>query len=250
MGGFEKGFEKAMEWIYPSNIYCISCGSIIDNSRDYALCDSCMQRFHWLGEKTCQKCGKILSPDYRNPLCWDCRTFDHEFDRGFTCVQYGLYERGLLMDYKYRGKAYIGRKLGDVLYDRMSLEEETFDLLVPVPMHRKKQARRGYNQADIMARRMSRRSGIPCAPGLLQRRRETLPMKGLGPFERYENLRGSFSVSPQNHYPIEGKRILLIDDIYTTGSTADACSLALREAGAGRVCVVSFACGANIPPKQ
>ena len=98
MGVFEKGFEKAMEWIYPSNIYCISCGSIIDNSRDYALCDSCMQRFHWLGEKTCQKCGKILSPDYRNPLCWDCRTFDHEFDRGFTCVQYGLYERGLLMD--------------------------------------------------------------------------------------------------------------------------------------------------------
>lgn len=250
MGILEKGIGTVLEWIYPSNIYCISCGSIIDDTRDYALCDSCMERFHWLGLTTCEKCGKILSPDYRHRLCWDCRTFAHTFDKGFTCVQYGLYERGVLMDYKYRGKAYIGRKLGDILHDRMALEEETFDLLVPVPMHAKKQERRGYNQAAVMAMRMAKRSGIPCARGLLRRERETLPMKGLGPLDRYENLRGAFSISPGNHYPIEGKRFLLIDDIYTTGSTADACALVLKEAGAKRVCVATFACGANIPPRQ
>lgn len=242
--------EKGLEAIFPSNIYCISCGSIIDKTRDYALCDSCVERFHWLGKKTCAKCGKILNENYRHELCYDCRRFEHTFDKGFTCVQYGLYERGLMMDFKYKGKSYIGRKLGDILYDRMALEEERFDLLVPVPMYRKKKARRGYNQAEIMAGQMARRSGIPMARDLLRRDRQTLPMKGLGPFERYENLKGAFSISPGNHYPIQGKRILLIDDIYTTGSTADACGIVLRQAGAERICILTFACGANLPPKQ
>lgn len=242
--------EKGLEALYPSNIYCISCGSIIDASRDYALCDSCMEKFHWIGMKTCTKCGKILAEEYQHELCWDCRTFSHEFDRGYTCVQYGLYERGVLMDYKYRGKSYIGRKLGDILCDRMSLEDEVFDLIVPVPMHRKKQDRRGYNQAAVMAVRLAERKGIPCAAGLLERVRNTLPMKGLKPFDRYENLRGAFAVSGKNHYEIRGKRILLVDDIYTTGSTIDACSRVLRDAGAERICALTFACGPNVPPKQ
>lgn len=242
--------EKGLEALYPSSIYCISCGSVIDATRNYALCDSCIEKLHWVGQKTCVRCGKILSEDYRQELCYDCRQFEHDFNRSYTCVQYGLYERGILMDYKYRGKSYIGRKLGDVLYDRISLEEEVFDLIVPVPMHRKKQARRGYNQAQVMAARLARRMEIPCASRLLERTCQTLPMKGLGAFERRQNLEGAFQISRQNQYEIQGKKILLVDDIYTTGSTLDACSRVLRQAGADRICGLTFACGANIPPKQ
>lgn len=241
--------EKALEVIYPSNIYCISCGSMIDSSRDYSLCDTCMKQFHWMGEKTCAKCGKILADDYMNELCYDCRTFTHDFDKGFTCVQYGLLERGVLMDYKYRGRAYIGRKLGDVLYDRMELEDIDYDMIVPVPMHVKRQKSRGYNQARIMASRLAERKGIPCVPDLLERTRETTAMKGLGSFERHENLKNVFAVSGKNHYTVSGKNFLVVDDIYTTGSTLDGCSRALKRAGADRVYVVTFACGANIPPK-
>lgn len=246
----QRGIEKGLEALYPSNIYCISCGSIIDKTRDYALCDACMETFHWLGQKTCGKCGKILPEDYRHELCYDCRTFGHDFDRGFTCVQYGLYERGVLMDYKYKGKSYIGRKLGDILYDRMSLEAADFDLVVPVPMYRKKQNQRGYNQAAVMARRFAQRRQKPCAAELLQRTRKTPPMKGLGAFERHENLKGAIAVSRDNPYSLEGRRILLIDDIYTTGSTLDECSRVLREAGASRVYVLTFACGTNRKPRQ
>lgn len=242
--------EKGLECLYPSNIYCVSCGSIIDKTRPYALCDECMEKFHWLGKKTCRKCGKILNDDYRHDLCYDCMEYSHEFTKGYTCVQYGLYERGLLMDYKYRGKSYIGRKLGDILYDRISLEEQSFDLIVPVPMHEKKQQQRGYNQAQLMAQRLAQRMELPCASGLLTRVRETLPMKGLGAFDRQENLRGVFAVSQKNHYEIKGRQILLIDDIYTTGSTMDACSVTLKAAGAEEVFALSFACGANIPPKN
>lgn len=250
MGIIARGIEQGLEALYPSNIYCISCGSVIDKTRDYALCDACMEAFHWLGQKTCGKCGKLLPGDYRHELCYDCRTFGHDFDRGFTCVQYGLYERGVLMDYKYRGKSYIGRKLGDILYDRMALEDVDFDLVVPVPMYRKKQDRRGYNQAAVMARRFARRRQKPCAAELLERTRKTAPMKGLGSFERHENLKGAIAVSAENHYRIKDRRILLIDDIYTTGSTLDECSRVLHEAGANQVYVLTFACGANREPKS
>lgn len=242
--------EKLLEVIYPSGLYCISCGSMIDDSRDYALCDECMTRFHWVGEKTCEKCGKILADDYRHKLCWDCRQFDHVFDRGFTCVQYGLLERGVLMDYKYKGKSYIGRKLGDILYDRMAVEAVEYDMIVPVPIHPKRQAVRGYNQAQIMAASMAKKAEVPCVSELLVRKRETAAMKGLGSFDRYENLENAFAVSPKNHYTIAGRSILLVDDIYTTGSTLDACSKVLKDAGAASVYVLTFACGANIPPRM
>lgn len=250
MGFLSRGIEKGLDLLYPSDIYCISCGSLIDKTREYALCDSCMEKFHWLGSKTCEKCGKILDETYRHQLCYDCRAFDHDFDRGFTCVQYGLYERGVLMDYKYKGKSYIGRKLGDILYDRMALEDVEYDLIVPVPMHRKKQRQRGYNQAAVMALRFACRCGKTCASELLQRTRQTAPMKGLGAFERHENLREALAVSPSNRYEIEGRRILLIDDIYTTGSTLDECSRVLRKAGAEKVYALTFACGANIKPQN
>ncbi len=243
-------WEKGMELLYPSNIYCMYCGSIIDSSRPYALCDHCAKAFHWTEGKTCEKCGKILSADYRHSLCYDCRELDHAFDKGYTCVQYGLYERALLMDYKYNGKGYIGRKLGDILYDRMMQEEEEPDFIVPVPMHRKKEQKRGYNQAAVMARQLAGRWGIPYVPKLLERVKKTAPMRGLGAFERYDNLRGAIAVSEKWADRILGKRFLLVDDIYTTGSTMDACSEALREKGADRICVLSFACGANIPPKK
>ncbi len=242
--------EKGLEALYPSNIYCISCGSVIDKTRDYALCDSCMEKFHWLGQNTCEKCGKLLPADYSHPLCYDCRQHGHEFDKGYTCVQYSLYERGVLLDYKYKGRSYIGRKLGDIFYDRMALTDEVFDLVVPVPLHRKKQIRRGYNQAEVMARQLADRWGIPCGAKVLERVRDTRPMRGLGVFERYENLQGAFVVSRQNQDHLRGKKLLLVDDIYTTGSTMDACSEPLRQAGAERICCLTFACGANVPPGE
>jgi len=241
--------EKGLEILYPSNIHCLFCGSAIDNTRPYALCDTCMEKFHWLGDKTCGKCGKLLPDDYRHDLCYDCRAFPRAFEKGYTCVQYGLYERGLMMDYKYRGKSYIGRKLGDILYDRMALENFHADYIVPVPMHEKKQQKRGYNQAAIMAKRLARRMEAVYIGNLLARCRETKPMKGLGSFERQENLRGAFAVQRGNRYAITGKDILLVDDIYTTGSTMDQCSKILLEAGANQVFALSFAAGANLPPR-
>lgn len=241
--------ENVLEAVFPSGIYCISCGCMIDRSRDYALCDNCLQNFHWVGENTCDKCGKILQENYRHDLCYDCMEHERNFDKGFTCVQYGLLERGVIMDYKYKGKSYIGKKLGDIMYDRMEAEDSEVDLVVPVPMFSRSQNKRGYNQAQVMAGQFAARRNVPCASELLVRTRKTAPMKGLGALERYENLKNAFAVSEKNHYTIAGKRILLVDDIFTTGSTLDECSRVLKAAGAEKVYVLTFACGVNIPPK-
>lgn len=242
--------EQGLEGLFPSNIYCLSCGSIIDQSRPYALCDHCMPLFHWVGDHTCRQCGKLLSETYASDFCYDCRTYDHTFDQGFTCTQYGMYERELMMDYKYRGKAYIGKKLGDILFDRISLEHVEADYIVPVPIHKKRLRQRGYNQAALMAKRLAEQMKVTCAQNLLERTRYTSAMRGLSAFERQENLKEVFAVSEASCYNIEEKKILLVDDIYTTGSTMDACSTVLKEAGVRQVFALSFAAGANMRPAQ
>ena len=90
--------KEVLRFIYPESIYCICCGSIIDASRSYSLCDNCIEKIKWIGERTCEKCGKILQQDYSHEFCEDCRNAVHYFDKGYTCCQYGLYERALIMD--------------------------------------------------------------------------------------------------------------------------------------------------------
>ncbi|MEG0661966.1 MAG: double zinc ribbon domain-containing protein, partial [Anaerovoracaceae bacterium] len=134
-----------MEGIFPPSIYCIACGSVIDKTRHYALCDACIEKFHWVRESTCEKCGKRLNVEYQHTLCYDCRDLIHDFDQGYTCTQYGLYERVVMMDYKYSDKSYIGKILGDILADRMEGEPLNIDLVIPVPIHKSRGKSRGYN---------------------------------------------------------------------------------------------------------
>jgi len=241
-----KAFDMLMEAVFPSNIYCICCGAVIDRSRPYALCDSCIEKFHWLGHRTCSKCGKILDEDYLHERCHDCRQTEHVFDRGFTCAQYGLYERAVIMDYKYRDRSWIGKKLGDILADRMRLEDIRYDIIIPVPIHASREKARGYNQASVMADRVGRITGHAVRKDVLVRSKATAPMKDLNISERAENLKGAFKVCRGREKDIAGKDILLIDDIYTTGATADSCCTVLKAGGAEKVYFLTFAAGGNV----
>ena len=238
--------EQIWEFLFPSNIYCICCDSVIDRTRPYALCDKCVQKFHWTGKKTCGKCGKILEEGYVHDTCVDCRNTDHRFVKGFTCAWYGLYERVLMMDYKYHDKAWIGRKVGDILADRMALEPFSPDLVVPVPIHKAREAKRGYNQVELMARQYAAKASLNLDSRLLVRTKNTLPMRNLGVAQRVENVRDAFAIRQGRENVPKGKTILLIDDIYTTGSTADSCTDTLLAGGAKEVWLLTFAGGSNV----
>lgn len=238
--------EGLLDLIYPSNIYCISCGNIIDDTRPYALCDVCVRSLKWANGRTCSRCGKILQEGYGSDLCTDCLETEHSFEKGFTCVEYGSAERELLHRFKYKDQAFLGRKMAELMYDRLQLEVFSPDIIIPVPMFGRKQKKRGYNQAAVLAASLANYAGIPFEGRLLVRAVETEAMSRLGALGRRKNIREVFSVIGTKAGRLAGKTVLLVDDIYTTGSTADACSQALLEAGAARVCVFTFASGANL----
>lgn len=265
--------------IFPTDIYCICCGSIIDSTRAYSLCDSCIEKFQWIGTDACSKCGKPLGKDDRRDLCFDCRTKVHYFDKGHTCCLYDLYARAVVMDLKYRDKSYLGRIVGEIMADRMKAEigagnsndvpdkepamlKRKYDLVIPVPVSPERMEERGYNQAAIIAAEFAEKTGIVMDGEFLVREDRKMAMKDLNAMQRRLNVKDAFSVTEHGKELLDhsygdcddvktnAKNILLIDDIYTTGSTVDECARVLKEAGAGRVDVLTFAAGANRVPGE
>ncbi|MFQ7473292.1 MAG: ComF family protein [Anaerovoracaceae bacterium] len=242
-------FSRVTEAVFPSNIYCLICGSMIDETRVYSLCDKCMGKIHWIGEHTCSKCGKALSEEYRGQICYDCMIREHKFKKGYSCMTYGLYERRMIFDCKYNGKGYIGQKFGDIMYDRIMAEDLNVDLITAVPIHKSREKSRGYNQTEIMAKRLSHLWNIPFKGAALKRTVSTPLLRSLAPADRESVLKGAFAVDERYSMDIRGKKILLVDDIYTTGATADECSKTLMACGAEEIYLLSLASGGNRKPE-
>ncbi|QAT41950.1 ComF family protein [Aminipila luticellarii] len=246
--------EMLLDWLFPSNIYCICCGNLIDKSRTYALCDQCLGTIHWANDRTCIKCGKILADTERRRLldelgegqhlCADCRHNTHYFDRGFTCMQYGSMEKEMIHRFKFNGCAYMGDKLGNILLDKILLENLSVDVVTAVPMHSKNQLKRGYNQSALMAKVVAKGLGVVYNDQVLIRKQYKAPMNKLDAEQRASNVKNSYGIHPKFGC-FQNQSILLIDDIYTTGSTADECSRLLKEAGAENVYVLTLAAGAD-----
>lgn len=260
-----KAASEISEAIFPSGIYCVVCGSLIDRSRPYGLCDECIRKLHWINGRTCACCGKALPDKYRGELCYDCMELEHFFTRGFSCLTYGFYERQIMMDIKYHGKGYLAVKMGDVLFDRMeplimaAAEKgiKPFDAVIPVPVSESRRRKRGYNQAELMTGQFMRRwkeadrGSLPLHErNVLERRQETEMLRSLNPAERRLALRDAFKVKSHKTDRVCAKAILLVDDIYTTGATADACSKVLLEAGAEAVYLLTLCSGGNRRPSE
>lgn len=243
-----RAYGIALEWLYPSSIYCMSCGNLIDESRPYALCDACMGNFIWATGKNCGKCGTILNgaaaQGTEPALCGACADGERAFEKGFACVAYSS-GREVVRRFKYGGRAYYGEKIARILYDRLLPELPGVDLVLTVPMYRRKERKRGYNQADLAGRPLAQKLGLPYAGDVLLRTRRTEAMSRLGTEERNANVKGAFAVAPDKAGQVSGKRILLVDDIFTTGSTVEACAEALLSAGAGQVYFAVFAIGSD-----
>ncbi len=256
-----------LDLIYPPGLYCISCGKITDDSRTYGLCNDCMAAAGWNTGRRCEKCDKPLSANDRGPLCFSCRDMGSDgrsraFDKGYVCAHYGSVEQAVIFAFKYGSRSDIGDKIGEILYDRMISElgpdelAGMYDLVIPVPIYREKKKKRGYNHAAIMAESFSKRAGICCESDLLIRNRETKPMKGLGSEERRANIAGAFEIRERKSEMVSGSRILLIDDIFTTGATINEIARILKasridkeggkKTGAARVDFLAYAAAADI----
>lgn len=235
--------------IYPENIYCISCGDFIEQDKAYSLCDNCMKKMHWITENRCCICGKEILDEQE--LCQDCQVNVRQFDYGMSCVQYGRMEKKLIHRFKYKDCGYMGRPMGLLMAERLVAESSVVSVLneiglvVAVPMYKGKQRIRGYNQAEVLAQEVALRLGLPYCKNLLQRTRDTAPMNALHAEQRRENVKEAFQIAEKYREKLDNCIALLVDDVYTTGSTADACAEVLKREGAQGVFVLAFASGVD-----
>ena len=169
--------------------------------------------------------------------CTFCRLGLRGFDAAYS---YGAYEstlRELIHLFKYGGIQTLAGPLGDCLATALP-RDQRFDLVVPMPLHWLRRWQRGFNQSALLAKEISRRSGIPLVH-CVRRRRPTAPQAGLSNAKRRANVAGAFLV--KRNRPVNGLRVLLVDDVMTTGATAGACASALKKAGARHVALLTLA---------
>lgn len=207
------------------------------------ICKACENKFVYIDEPYCMKCGKKLQQEEQE-YCSDCTRHGHLFDGGRALYEYQSVADSIYR-FKYKGRqeyaAYyagsMAKKLGGWLAGCHP------DALVPVPIHSGKRRVRGYNQAEVLARRLSKLTGIPIETDLIQRVRKTAPMKDLSAAERQNNLKRAFKICRND---VKLNTIVIIDDIYTTGSTIDAMSYELREAGIKHIYFMTLSIGRGI----
>ncbi len=234
-----------LHFLFPSP--CRSCGGMLDVGRRSLFCSTCWARMLAVAPPVCPQCGwPFPSPRALEAspahLCARCRTTRVHFAVARAATLYGGEgpAREAILAFKHTGRDTLGRHLAGLMAERSGpiAAEGPWDVLVPVPLHPRRKRERGFNQAAFLARHVGRRMGVPVAAGALRRVRETPPQAG-DPADRRRNVRGAFTVA--RPADVAGRHVLLIDDVLTTGATANECARVLRRAGARRVGVFSLA---------
>ncbi|HHY77611.1 MAG TPA: ComF family protein [Clostridiales bacterium] len=229
---------RLIKLLYPPKNKCILCGIKDPN----LLCHICSASIPFIHERKCLKCGKGLSEGYAENICPDCLKENFSFHSAYSCFYYTGKGKELIHKLKYEGKLQVAGILAEYMAHEIKFENIHADILVPVPIHQKKLEKRGFNQARLICEHLSEILGIPMWDCLI-RTRDTREQFGLDKAARKLNVIGAFSVNML--YNVNNKRILLIDDVYTTGSTVDECSKVLLASGAEKIYVLTAAAGIN-----
>ena len=236
-------FQTILDIIYP--VRCPICGEIV-TPKGVRICTTCKEKIHYVKEPRCKKCSKPIEQEEKE-YCSDCMKKNYHFLKGFSVWIYDKEIKQSIADFKYHSrkenaKFYIEELVRIYGEDMKRLSP---NVIIPVPIHRSKYNDRGYNQAAILARGIGKELNIPVLSHLLIRNKKTLPQKQLSDKERLRNLRQAFGFNNKEQECFHKKinRVLLVDDIYTTGSTIEACTNVLMEHGIDEVHFVALCIG-------
>ncbi len=226
--------------------FCPLCRARLDEGRRDPLCGPCWAGLERLPPPYCRTCGRPFPafdpgrPAQASP-CEPCRRRRPPFAYARAAAVYGERVREAVHALKFERKTALARPLGDLMAEAGSamLPLDAVDCLVPVPLHPSREAERGFNQSVLLANRVGRRWGVPVESRSLRRRRPTLPQTDLDAEGRRANVRGAFTLS--RPAAVDGRHVLLIDDVFTTGATVAECARVLLEAGARAVGVLTVA---------
>lgn len=221
--------------VYPEDITCDVCGEELTAKTRYRLCGDCSGKLPRVGEHICLVCGAPSTDEA--DYCIRCQQNESTFSKNRSPLVYDAIARDMVHMLKFGGKKYIAKTLGAMMCDEFLRRGIEADIAVFVPMTQDEEKGRGFNQSELLAREVGERLNMPVLPALVKTR-ETAAQKRLTGKEREENLKGVFACVFDE---VKGRRILLIDDVFTTGATANACARALLKGGARDVCVLTAA---------
>jgi len=206
----------------------VLCGAKGSGERD--LCADCFAELPW-NRHPCPRCAAPLPPDADTPLCGDCIKSLPSWDEARSPLAYGFPVDKLVQRFKFEGELAVGRLLGSLLADYLAAGSERPDCIVPVPLHDSRLKERGFNQATELARPVAKRLKLKVRMDLCERSRATEVQSKLDAAERKKNLRNAFAVKTS----VQGMHVALLDDVVTTGATAETLARTFKDAGAARI---------------
>jgi ComF family protein len=231
--------ERLFQFLLPPQCPC--CGKFLEEGQQ-GICPDCLSEILWIEPPFCSVCGiPFLSNKAESHPCGACISKRKYFTMARALGGYDGSLREAIHRWKYEGKTYLSHSFGKWMAEGLNRywDSNLFDLLIPIPLHKRRLRERGFNQAFLLVKELNYRTGIPYQKRILQKKRPTIPQVNLSSTEREKGVRGAFIITGREE--LEGKSILLVDDVYTTGATVNECSKVLLAGGAKRVDVLTLA---------
>ena len=243
---FYEVLDLVLDFIYPKNISCILCNKPIKKINTYSLCKDCFKELNFI-QDGCIKCGKPIIYHSLEKLdicgCSYCFNKSFYFDKAISCIVYSDISKSMILGFKYKNKTYMAKYISNIMKEKLDLENIKFDYITFVPLHKKRMRKRGFNQSEKIAKELEKMIDIPILD-CIYRKSNTNRLYNLNRKERKIELKNAFLVKENINYA-NGKNILLIDDIFTTGSTVNEISKLLKLNNVNKIFVMTLLTKSN-----
>lgn len=243
---FYEVLDLVLDFIYPENISCILCNKPIKKINTYSLCKDCFKELNFI-QDGCIKCGKPIIYHSLEKLdicgCSYCFNKSFYFDKAISCIEYSDISKSMILGFKYKNKTYMAKYISNIMKEKLDLENIKFDYITFVPLHKKRMRKRGFNQSEKIAKELGKLIDIPILD-CIYRKSNTNRLYNLNRKERKIELKNAFLVKENINY-VNGKNILLIDDIFTTGSTVNEISKLLKLNNVNKIFVMTLLTKSN-----
>lgn len=233
--------EFILDIIFPRR--CPVCDDVLKFGGGF-VCPDCRKKLVYVGEISCRKCGKRLS-NADQEFCGDCRNEKHYFNKARSVFVYNDAMRNSILRYKNNGRREYADFYSDAICGSLGREIRSFhpDAVLAVPLSKRTYEKRGFNQAELICEKLEKRLGVKFYKDYLARERDSAQQKALSRAERRKNLKKAFTIRKND---VKLKRVVLLDDVYTTGSTVDEISILLRRSGVRSIMVVCLSSGTPV----